>query len=117
MKCPPFDYHRATSVPDAVDALQAAGDEGKILAGGQSLVPVLALRLARPAVLVDVNRVPDLAGLDLGCQRRLQPQRLVVAAGGGGCGDGRPLLAKHQCGKLRINDGRPALLGRREHIL
>ncbi|GAA4889481.1 FAD binding domain-containing protein [Actinomycetospora straminea] len=64
MKCPPFDYHRATSVADAVDALQAAGDEGKILAGGQSLVPVLALRLARPAVLVDVNRIPGLAGLE-----------------------------------------------------
>ncbi|HEY2195503.1 MAG TPA: FAD binding domain-containing protein [Actinomycetospora sp.] len=60
MKCPPFEYHRATSVDDAVAALVAADDEGKILAGGQSLVPVLALRLARPAALVDVNRVPGL---------------------------------------------------------
>ncbi|MEJ2885749.1 FAD binding domain-containing protein [Actinomycetospora aeridis] len=64
MKCPPFSYHRATDVADAVAALQAADDEGKILAGGQSLVPVLALRLARPSVLVDVNRVPGLDSLE-----------------------------------------------------
>ncbi|GAA4917384.1 carbon-monoxide dehydrogenase medium subunit [Actinomycetospora succinea] len=65
MKCPPFSYHRATSVDDAVAALAAAGGEGKILAGGQSLVPVLALRLARPDVIVDVDRVPGLDGLEL----------------------------------------------------
>ncbi|MEJ2860683.1 FAD binding domain-containing protein [Actinomycetospora flava] len=64
MKCPPFSYHRATDVADAVAALEAADDEGKILAGGQSLVPVLALRLARPSVLVDVNRVPGLDCLE-----------------------------------------------------
>ena len=63
MKCPPFEYHRATDVADAVAALAAADGEGKILAGGQSLVPVLALRMARPDVLVDVNRVPGLADL------------------------------------------------------
>ena len=63
MKCPPFSYHRATDVTDAVAALAAADGEGKILAGGQSLVPVLALRMARPDVLVDVNRVPGLADL------------------------------------------------------
>ncbi|MHC1558907.1 FAD binding domain-containing protein [Actinomycetospora sp. C-140] len=63
MKCPPFDYHRATDVADAVAALGAADGDGKILAGGQSLVPLLALRLARPAVLVDVNHVPGLDGL------------------------------------------------------
>ena len=65
MKCPPFSYHRATDVADAVAALAAADGEGKILAGGQSLVPVLALRMARPDVLVDVNRVPGLADLAL----------------------------------------------------
>ena len=64
MKCPPFDYHRATSVDDAVDTLRTA-DEPKILAGGQSLVPVLAMRLARPDVLVDVNHVPGLDGLEV----------------------------------------------------
>jgi carbon-monoxide dehydrogenase medium subunit len=65
VKCPPFEYHRATDVADAVAALAAADGEGKILAGGQSLVPVLALRMARPDVLVDVNRVPGLADLAL----------------------------------------------------
>jgi CO/xanthine dehydrogenase FAD-binding subunit len=65
VKCPPFSYHRATDVADAVAALADAGGEGKILAGGQSLVPVLALRMARPDVLVDVNRVPGLADLEV----------------------------------------------------
>jgi carbon-monoxide dehydrogenase medium subunit len=64
MKCPPFEYHRATGVADAVAALEAADGEGKILAGGQSLMPVLALRLARPAVLVDINRIPGLGRLE-----------------------------------------------------
>jgi CO/xanthine dehydrogenase FAD-binding subunit len=60
VKPPPFDYKRATSVDDAF-ALLAAGDEDtKVLAGGQSLVPLLNLRLARPSLLVDVNRVPGL---------------------------------------------------------
>jgi carbon-monoxide dehydrogenase medium subunit len=65
VKCPPFEYHRATDVADAVAALAAADGEGKVLAGGQSLVPVLALRMARPDVLVDVNRIPGLADLAL----------------------------------------------------
>jgi carbon-monoxide dehydrogenase medium subunit len=64
MKCPPFEYHRATGVADAVAALEAADGEGKILAGGQSLMPVLALRMARPAVLVDINRIPGLGRLE-----------------------------------------------------
>jgi carbon-monoxide dehydrogenase medium subunit len=61
MKPAPFDYLRATSVTEAVRALADADGDGKIIAGGQSLVPVLALRLATPALLVDVNRVPGLA--------------------------------------------------------
>ena len=64
MKCPPFEYHRATGVADAVAALDAAHGEGKILAGGQSLMPVLALRMARPAVLVDINDIPGLARVE-----------------------------------------------------
>jgi carbon-monoxide dehydrogenase medium subunit len=64
MKCPPFGYHRATGVADAVAALEAADGDGKILAGGQSLMPVLALRMARPSVLVDINQVPGLARLE-----------------------------------------------------
>lgn len=61
MKPAPFDYHDPRSVEETLDLLAAHGDEAKVLAGGQSLVPMLNLRLARPAVLVDVNGV---AGLD-----------------------------------------------------
>lgn len=63
MKSAPFDYVAPTSVAEALSVLAEHGDESKILAGGQSLVPVLALRLARPGVLVDINRVAGLAGV------------------------------------------------------
>jgi carbon-monoxide dehydrogenase medium subunit len=66
VKCAPFEYVRPSSVDDVLTALAEAGGEGRILAGGQSLVPVMALRLARPAVLVDVNRVDGLATLERG---------------------------------------------------
>jgi carbon-monoxide dehydrogenase medium subunit len=61
MKPAPFSYVRAESVDHAVEVLREHGDEAKPLAGGQSLVPALNMRLARPSVLVDLNRV---AGLD-----------------------------------------------------
>lgn len=61
MKPAPFEYLRAASVAATVAALASANGEGKILAGGQSLVPLLAMRIARPALLVDVNRIPGLA--------------------------------------------------------
>ncbi|GAY08850.1 xanthine dehydrogenase family protein subunit M [Pseudonocardia sp. N23] len=64
MKCAPFEYVRPTSVDDVLAALAEADGEGKILAGGQSLVPVMALRMARPAVLVDVNKVEGLSDLE-----------------------------------------------------
>lgn len=63
MKPAPFEYVAAASVREAVGALAAAGDAGKILAGGQSLVPLLALRLARPDVVVDVNPIAGLDGI------------------------------------------------------
>ena len=63
MKAAPFEYVRAGSVDEVVTTLRWADGDGKILAGGQSLVPVLALRMARPAVLVDVNRVPGLVSV------------------------------------------------------
>ena len=55
MKPAPFDYHQARSVAEAVTHLGEYGYEAKILAGGQSLVPAMNFRLARPAVLVDIN--------------------------------------------------------------
>lgn len=64
MKPAPFEYVRPASVEEAVGALADAAGEGKVLAGGQSLMPLLALRLARPSVLVDVNRIPGLDGIE-----------------------------------------------------
>jgi CO/xanthine dehydrogenase FAD-binding subunit len=61
VKPPPFEYVRAASVEEALAALAEAGPDAKLLAGGQSLVPMLNLRLARPSVLVDLNRI---SGLD-----------------------------------------------------
>lgn len=60
MKPPPFVYHRARSAEDAVDALARFGDDAKVLAGGQSLVAMMNLRLARPSALVDISAVPGL---------------------------------------------------------
>jgi carbon-monoxide dehydrogenase medium subunit/6-hydroxypseudooxynicotine dehydrogenase subunit alpha len=60
LKLPPFTYRRATSVEEALEALEEGGDDAKVLAGGQSLIPVMAFRLARPTLLVDVNDVPGL---------------------------------------------------------
>src|SRR5262245_6637791 len=61
MKPPPFDYVVPDSVEAAVEALAQAGADAKILAGGQSLVPMLNFRLLRPSILVDINRIPGLA--------------------------------------------------------
>jgi len=64
MKPPVFDYIAATSIDMAVAALAEAGGEAKILAGGQSLMPMLNFRLLRPSILVDINRIPGLAFID-----------------------------------------------------
>lgn len=61
MKPPKFDYHAPTSVEEAIALLQRYGGDAKILAGGQSLVPLLNFRLSRPAALIDLNRIPSLA--------------------------------------------------------
>ena len=61
MKPPPFEYHAPTTLDEALALLAELGDEAKVLAGGQSLVPLLNFRLARPAHLVDLNRIPELA--------------------------------------------------------
>ena len=55
-----FDYVVANSIPEAVALLEQHGDDAKILAGGQSLIPLLRFRLAAPAVLIDINRIADL---------------------------------------------------------
>ena len=60
MKPAPFDYHAPRSVAEAIELLAAHGDDAKVLAGGQSLVPAMNFRLARPAVLVAINRIGEL---------------------------------------------------------
>lgn len=57
---PPFEYSAPTSVEEASALLGEAGDEARVLAGGQSLLPMMKLRLAMPAHLVDINRIPGL---------------------------------------------------------
>jgi carbon-monoxide dehydrogenase medium subunit len=64
MKPPIFDYIAAADIDGAVAALADAGGEAKILAGGQSLVPMLNFRLLRPALLVDINRIPGLTYIE-----------------------------------------------------
>jgi carbon-monoxide dehydrogenase medium subunit len=58
-----FEYHRPDSLDEALRLLADLGDDAKILAGGQSLIPLLKLRLAAPGHLIDVNRIEGLAGI------------------------------------------------------
>ncbi len=64
MKPPPFEYRDPETLEETLALLAEHGDDAKILAGGQSLIPLLNFRLARPEVLVDINRVRPLAGID-----------------------------------------------------
>ena len=61
MKPAPFEYFAPTSVPEALELLDQHGYDAKILAGGQSLVPMMNFRLVQPAVLVDINNIPELS--------------------------------------------------------
>jgi aerobic carbon-monoxide dehydrogenase medium subunit len=63
MKASDFLYHRATSIEEAVNYLDDYDGNARILAGGQSLVPMLNMRLWRPSALVDINEIPDLAAI------------------------------------------------------
>lgn len=84
MKPAPFDYVRPGSLAEALEVLRQHGDEAKCLAGGQSLVPLMNLRLSKPGVIVDLNPVRDLAyvraedsGLAIGALTR---QRVLETA-------------------------------------
>src|SRR5436853_4066370 len=60
MKMPPFDYACPATLPEAIALLSAHGGDAKVLAGGQSLVPILAFRLAAPKLLVDLRKLTEL---------------------------------------------------------
>lgn len=70
----PFEYVRPSTVDEAVQALASAGEDAKVIAGGQSLLPVLRMRLAAPTTLVDLGRVAELRGV------REDGDELVVGA-------------------------------------
>jgi carbon-monoxide dehydrogenase medium subunit len=70
----PFEYHRAGSVADALTLLADHGNDGKLLAGGHSLLPVMKLRLAQPAHLIDISGIADLQGV------RIQGDRVEIGA-------------------------------------
>ena len=74
MKPAPFVYHAPRTVDEVLSLLQRYGDEAKVLAGGQSLMPLLNFRLSVPSVLIDINRVSELAYI------RHQPGQLHIGA-------------------------------------
>jgi carbon-monoxide dehydrogenase medium subunit len=64
-----FDYIRATSLSQAIDLLQADPDGSKLIAGGHTLLPTLKLRLASPALLIDIGGIDELKGIEIGNDR------------------------------------------------
>jgi len=70
-----FDYPRASSLDDALAKLHAAGGDGKLLAGGHSLIPLMKLRLIEPKLLIDIGRIPGLSGI------REKDGRIEIGAG------------------------------------
>jgi CO/xanthine dehydrogenase FAD-binding subunit len=74
MKAAPFEYARAQSLDHAVQMLAEHGDEGKVIAGGQSLVPMLAMRLLAPAWLIDIHGLSELQNITV------EADNLVIGA-------------------------------------
>jgi carbon-monoxide dehydrogenase medium subunit len=65
LKPSPFTYHRPRSIDEALDVLADHGEAGKVLAGGQSLVPLMSMRLAAPANLIDINHIAELDSVEV----------------------------------------------------
>ncbi|HEX7255053.1 MAG TPA: xanthine dehydrogenase family protein subunit M [Gaiellaceae bacterium] len=90
-----FDYHSPSTLDEALEALERYGDEGKVLAGGQSLIPLMKTRFAAPRALVDINRIDGLAEL------REQDGYLEIGA-----------LVRHKaCERSELLEGRYGVLG------
>lgn len=77
MKAPPFIYHRPDSLDAALALLAEHGDDAKVLAGGQSLIPLMALRMGRPAHVVDIGGIPDRAEITVNPDDTVTMGRLV----------------------------------------
>src|SRR5215213_6113682 len=71
----PFEYSRASSLDDALAKLAATNGAGKLIAGGHSLVPLMKLRLSEPQILIDIARIPGLAGI------REKDDKIEIGAG------------------------------------
>lgn len=95
MKSAPFDYIRAENLEQALSVLSRTRSDARIIAGGQSLVPMMAMRLARPEVLVDINHVEGLRGIETGDGVTVihAGTRQVMAERSGLVGRDIPLLA------------------------
>ena len=65
MKAPKFSYKRGTSLEQVLELVHEHGENGQILAGGQSLMPTLNMRLSSPKVLIDINHLSELQGISL----------------------------------------------------
>src|SRR5688572_4316884 len=65
MKPAPFEYHRPTSLAETFALLEQYGEDGRVLAGGQSLLPTLNMRLATPRAVIDINRLPGLDAIQM----------------------------------------------------
>lgn len=74
MKAASFDYMRATSIDEACRALADGDGEARIIAGGQTLVPLMAMRMARPTLLIDINGIDELSGI------AVDGDRLIIGA-------------------------------------
>jgi carbon-monoxide dehydrogenase medium subunit len=105
MKPAPFEYHRPDSVDEALALLAEHGYDAKLLAGGQSLVPAMNFRLAAPAVLIDLNRIPGLDGLSQGdgglrmgamVRQRVAERSPLVASGAALLAETLPYVAHAQ---------------------
>ena len=90
MKPVQFAYHRPASLDEALALMERYGADGRVLAGGQSLVPALNMRLSSPAALIDINRLPGLDGISL------EPEGLVIGAlARHEAVEASPLVARH----------------------
>jgi carbon-monoxide dehydrogenase medium subunit len=109
VKPAPFGYADPTSVDEVLQVLTAEGEGAKVLAGGQSLLPLLSMRLAAPTTLVDINRVPDLDRIDVSADgvrvgALVRHAQLLASAGASAV---QPLL-----GRATANVAHPAIRNR-----
>ncbi len=105
MKPAPFEYHAPTTIEEVCGLLAEYGDDAKVLAGGQSLVPMLALRLTGFDHLVDINRVGELAGFErengslvvrAGTRQRVMERDAAIAAAAPLLAEATPLIGHFQ---------------------